>query len=75
MNRTTTTLKRTDEDSYAVLNAGVFIGEVSKSWSRLGGKGWTYSNKRSGDARIDTVITQPTAFAKNIFICPYRSTN
>ena len=69
MNRTTTTLKRLDEDSYAILNAGVFIGEVTKAWSRLGGKGWTYTNKRSGDARIDTVLTLPTrAFAVQLLL-------
>ncbi len=57
MNRTTTTLKRTDEDSYAVILDGKTVGSVTKGWSRLGGVGWTYTNDVSGDGKISTVLT------------------
>ncbi len=64
MNMNTIVLKRADVDTYSVLSAGVFIGQVTKAWSRLGGNGWTYTNKRSGDALIDCLLTLPTrAFA------------
>ena len=53
----TTTLKRIDEDSYAVILDGKTVGSVTKGWSRLGGVGWTYTNDQSGDNRISTVLT------------------
>ena len=55
-----TTLKRINQDSYAVLIHGVRVGIVSKGWSRTGGSGWTYSNERQNDAEISTVLTGPT---------------
>ena len=55
-----TTLKRINQDSYAVLAHGVRVGTVSKGWSRTGGSGWTYSNERQGDGEISTVLTVPT---------------
>ncbi len=56
----TTTLKRIDEDSYAVMAGLHRLGIVSKAWSRLGGQGWIYTNSLSGNARISTVLTLPT---------------
>lgn len=56
----TTTLKRIDQDSYAVLVDGQSVGVVRKAWSRLGGHGWIYTNKRSGPGAISTVSTCPT---------------
>ena len=55
-----TTLKRIDQDSYAVLIHGVRVGAVSKGWSRTGGSGWTYTNERQGNAEISTILTRPT---------------
>ncbi len=54
------TLKRTDQDSYAVIVDGTTVGSVTKGWSRLGGIGWTYTNDQSGDNRISTVLTLVT---------------
>ena len=38
---------------------GVLIGEGTKSWSRLGGTGWVYSNMAHGAARISSILTLP----------------
>ena len=57
---TKTTLTRIDEDGYSVRIEGVLIGEVTKSWSRLGGTGWVYSNMAHGAARISSILTLPT---------------
>lgn len=51
------TLKRTDEDSYAVIVDGTTVGSVTKGWSRLGGVGWTYSNGQDYPGKISTVLT------------------
>lgn len=56
----TTTLKRIDEDSYAVMVGLHRLGIVSKGWSRTGGQGWIYTNGLSGNALISTTLTLPT---------------
>lgn len=64
-----TTLKRIDEDSYAVMAGLKQLGIVSKAWSRLGGQGWTYTNSLDGMAKISTVLTLPTrAFAVQLLL-------
>lgn len=37
--------KKTSEDSYEVSLNGQVLGEVYKSWHRLGGQGWTFKEK------------------------------
>ena len=54
------TLKRLDEDSYAVMIGLKQVGTVSKAWSRLGGQGWIYTNDLDGMAKISTVLTLAT---------------
>ena len=39
------TFKRVDEDTYSVHVAGERIGEVYRSWARLGGWGWGWSDQ------------------------------
>ncbi len=54
------TLKRLDEDSYAVLIGLARIGTVTKAWSRTGGQGWIYTNEKTGNLEISTMLTRPT---------------
>ena len=56
----TTTLKRLDEDSYAVMIGLKRVGTVTKGWSRTGGQGWIYTNEKTGNLEISTMLTRPT---------------